>query len=64
MMVNCLSCGHALDLRDGYDDYEGEVRCFICGSLLSIRTAEGQVKSVRLARGAEQAVQPAFESDR
>ena len=39
MKVNCLSCGHSLDLRDAYDDYEGQVRCFICAGLLTIRTA-------------------------
>lgn len=49
MKVNCLSCGHALDLRDAYDDYEGQVKCFICASLLTIRTEEGCVKSVKLA---------------
>ena len=49
MKVNCISCGHALDLRDAYDDYEGKVRCFICGAMLTLRTSEGQVKSVDLA---------------
>ncbi len=48
MKVNCLSCGHSLDLRDAYDDYEGQVRCFICASLLAIRTQDGRVKSVAL----------------
>jgi hypothetical protein len=54
MNVNCLSCGHSLDLRDAYDDYEGQVRCFICGSLLKLRSAEGHVKSVELASVAQQ----------
>ena len=49
MKVNCLSCGHSLDLGDAYDDYEGQVRCFICASLLAIRTQDGCVKSVELA---------------
>ena len=49
MKVNCLSCGHSLDLGDAYDDYEGQVRCFICASLLAIRTQDGRVKSVELA---------------
>ena len=55
MKVNCLSCGHSLDLRDAYDDYEGQVRCFICASLLAIRTQDGHVKSVELARSARAA---------
>lgn len=56
MNVNCLSCGHWLNLRDAYDDYAGQVRCFICGSLLSIRTEEGCVKSVALARSPRETV--------
>ncbi len=49
MKVNCLSCGHTVDLRDGYDDYEGQVKCFACGALLNIRTRDGQIKWVELA---------------
>jgi ribosomal protein S27E len=48
MKLNCLSCGHLLDLREAYDDYEGQVRCYICGALLFIRTCDGQVKSVEM----------------
>ena len=48
MKINCISCGHTLDLRDAYDDYEGKVRCFICGAMLTIHTCDGQVKSVDL----------------
>jgi DNA-directed RNA polymerase subunit N (RpoN/RPB10) len=56
MKINCLSCGHSLDLRDAYDDYKGQVRCFICASLLAIRTQDGQVKSVELVRSPLEAV--------
>jgi DNA-directed RNA polymerase subunit RPC12/RpoP len=56
MNVNCLSCGHSFDLREAYDDYDGQVKCFICGSLLMIHTEEGHVKSVDLARGLQTAV--------
>jgi DNA-directed RNA polymerase subunit N (RpoN/RPB10) len=48
MKLNCLSCGHTVDLRDGYNDYDGQVRCFTCGALLAVRTQEGQVKWVEL----------------
>ena len=48
MKLNCLSCGHAIDLRDGYNDYDGRVRCFVCGALLAIRTQDGQMKWVEL----------------
>jgi hypothetical protein len=49
MKLNCLSCGHILDLRDAYEDYEGQVKCFVCGGLLAIRTKDGQVKSVEVS---------------
>ena len=64
MKVNCLSCGHALDLRDAYDDYEGQVRCFICASLLSIRTQDGCVKSVAVAHSPREAAVCAPEKTR
>jgi len=54
MKMNCLSCGHVVDLRDSYDDYEGQIKCFVCGALLSIRTENGQVKSVQFVSGRAQ----------
>ena len=53
MYLNCLSCGHKVDLDDAYEDYEGLVRCFVCGALLEIRSEEGKIKSVRMADGAQ-----------
>ncbi len=50
MKVNCVSCGHVIDLRDSYDNYEGQIKCFTCGSLLDIRTEDGQVKHVEIDR--------------
>jgi hypothetical protein len=49
MKLNCLSCGHSLDLHDDYDDYEGMVRCYVCGALLMIRTEDGHVKRATFA---------------
>jgi DNA-directed RNA polymerase subunit N (RpoN/RPB10) len=48
MKINCLSCGHKVDLDDAYDDYEGAVKCFTCGAILNIKTEQGQLKSVSL----------------
>jgi hypothetical protein len=50
MNVNCLSCGHLLDLHEAYDDYQGQIRCCICGALLTLHTEGGQVKSSGLAQ--------------
>jgi len=48
MKINCLSCGHKIDLGDSYDDYTGPVKCFVCTALLDIQTETGTVKSVSL----------------
>lgn len=52
MKINCISCGHKVDLGDAYDDYEGQVKCYICANILEIRTQEGNVRSVRLTPAA------------
>lgn len=49
MKINCLSCGHKVDLDAAYDDYKGMIRCLACRAMLEIRTMEGQLRSVRLA---------------
>ena len=48
MKINCLTCGHKVDLDDVYDDYEGCVKC-LCGTMLEIRTEEGRLRSVKIA---------------
>ena len=45
MKINCLSCGHKVELDDVYDDFEGQVKCFACTALLEIRTEEGSSKA-------------------
>lgn len=44
MKINCLSCGHKIDLDEAYDHFEGLVKCFVCGALLEIRTEVGSLK--------------------
>jgi len=51
--INCLACGHKVDIGDAYDDFEGEIKCFVCGGFLHIRTEQGQVKSVKLGSAQE-----------
>jgi DNA-directed RNA polymerase subunit RPC12/RpoP len=50
MKINCVSCGHKVDLDDAYDDFEGQVKCFACGTLLEIRTEQGNIKSVAIVK--------------
>lgn len=49
MKINCLSCGHKVELDDAYDDFEGQVKCFACGALLHVTLSEGRVKSVKVS---------------
>ncbi len=50
MRINCLTCGHMVDLGDNYDDYEGQVKCFVCRATLEIRTEEGKLKTLNLVK--------------
>ena len=47
MKIRCVSCGHSISLDDAYDDFEGQVRCYVCSGLLQIRTEEGMIKGIR-----------------
>ncbi len=59
MKLNCLCCGHKVDLDDVYDDFDGQVKCYACGGMLEIRTVEGRLKSIVLAGTAPREVSPA-----
>lgn len=50
MKINCILCGHNFDINDAYDDYEGDVKCWVCGGILEIRTLEGKLKSLKHVR--------------
>jgi len=47
MKINCILCGHKFDLDDTYDDYEGDVKCWVCGGILKIKLLEGKLKSIK-----------------
>ncbi len=49
MKVNCISCGHSISLDEAYDDFSGYVKCYVCGGMLEIKTADGKLSSVNLA---------------
>ena len=46
--INCLSCGFKIDLDDGYDDYQGGVKCSTCHALLEISLDQGNIKKVQV----------------
>jgi len=49
MKINCISCGHAISVDDAYGDFSGLVKCYVCGGLLEIKSAEGRLQSVKFA---------------
>ncbi len=49
MKINCLSCGHKIEIDAAYDTYAGPIKCYACGGLLEIETDSGSVKAVRFA---------------
>jgi hypothetical protein len=62
MKINCLACGHSVDLDDDYGDYTGLIKCFVCSALLDIVTEEGQIKAVRfvkIVRGGDETLESA-----
>lgn len=48
MKVNCLSCGHNIDLDDSYSDYEGAIKCYACNATLDVAINDGNIRSVRI----------------
>ncbi|MBI4222496.1 MAG: hypothetical protein HY607_07415 [Planctomycetes bacterium] len=47
MKINCILCGHKFDLDDTYDDYEGDVKCWVCGGIMEINLQEGKLKYLK-----------------
>ena len=55
MKVNCLSCGHKVEVDDAYDNYEGPIKCFTCNAMLEIKTEDGYLKTVKILESAPHA---------
>lgn len=50
MKINCLSCGHRMDFDDdAYTDYEGQAKCYVCGSMLQLKIQDGKLKSLQVS---------------
>jgi hypothetical protein len=50
MKINCLSCGHTIDLDDAYCDYEGQVKCYTCSALLEVKLVDCAIKAVKFVQ--------------
>jgi hypothetical protein len=59
--LNCLSCGHAIELGDAYEDYHGEVRCWGCRATLEVSMIEGKLQAMRLLPEGQKTPSPDIE---
>ena len=49
MRMTCIACGTEVNLDHVvFENYNGPVKCFSCGSLMEVRTAQGVVDNVAL----------------
>ncbi|MEK7804946.1 MAG: hypothetical protein AAB264_04465 [Planctomycetota bacterium] len=52
MQIRCNHCGHNFEMDEAYDNYEGEVKCWVCGAILEVKMHDGYLISSRNARTA------------
>jgi hypothetical protein len=45
--LNCLGCGFPMDLGEAYEDYQGEIRCWGCHTVLEVTMREGKLMAMR-----------------
>lgn len=50
MRINCLSCGHSIELDEAYSDYEGPIKCYACSALLEVKLEEDHIKTVKFLK--------------
>jgi DNA-directed RNA polymerase subunit RPC12/RpoP len=55
MKINCLSCGHSIELDETYSDYEGHIKCYACSALLEVKLEGNLIKSVKFIKLARSA---------
>jgi len=53
-----------VDIGDDYDDYGGQIKCYVCGAILEIKTEEGNLKSVNFLKIARPSAEEALERTR
>jgi len=47
MKVRCVFCGYEINLdHKVFDDYSGSIRCYCCGAMMKVKTAQGLICSI------------------
>ena len=54
MKITCVCCAREINLdHKVFENYAGPIKCFRCGSLMQVRTEEGNLSSLVLAPSEE-----------
>jgi len=48
MKINCLGCGHSFPVDQAYENYDGQVKCNTCGTILAVKIEDGGIKSIEI----------------
>jgi len=51
--LNCIACGHLMELGDAYEDYQGDVRCWGCQALVNVTLHDGKLQTMSLSGKSE-----------
>ena len=50
MRIRCLSCGHQVEVDESYSEFEGDIKCVICGAILKCKFEDGNLKALTLVK--------------
>jgi DNA-directed RNA polymerase subunit N (RpoN/RPB10) len=54
MQIKCISCGREINLdHEVFENYAGPIKCFCCSAMMEVKTAQGALCSLLLARPKE-----------
>ena len=48
MKINCLGCGHYFVVDSAYANYDGQMKCNTCGTILEVKIEDGDMKSSKI----------------
>ncbi len=46
MKLNCLGCGHSINLSEEYEDYSGNIRCSSCSAILKVKLYSAKLSTI------------------
>jgi uncharacterized Zn finger protein len=52
MKLTCIACGREVNLdHEVFQNYEGPVKCFFCGTMMEVKTTQGIADHVAFLEG-------------